>query len=114
MDDGDLRDEIARLEAHIEELAAVTERCRKIILFSKAAIVAGGVLLLAIMVRAIKFDPVAMIGAMTVVIGGTVMFGANTSTAKQTAAAMQAAEARRAELIGSIDLRVIGDSDGGS
>jgi hypothetical protein len=114
MADGDPGDEISRLEAHIEALAAKAEMCRKIILFSKIAIAVGTVLLLAIMVRAIRFNPLVMISAMTAVIGGTVMVGANTSTAKQTAAAMQAAEARRAELIGSIDLRLIGDSDGDS
>src|SRR5205823_9332236 len=40
-------------------------------------------------------------------IGGTVVFGSNTSTAKQTAAAAEAAEARRAELIGKINLTVV-------
>jgi hypothetical protein len=48
-----------------------------------------------------------MIGAIAVVIGGTVVFGSNTSTAKQTAAAVKIAEALRAELIDKIDLRVV-------
>jgi hypothetical protein len=41
-DDGDLHEQILHIEAHIEELANVIERCRKIIFISKAAIAAGG------------------------------------------------------------------------
>jgi hypothetical protein len=112
MADADPRDQILRLEAHIEELADVMERCRKIILVSKAAIAAGGIWLLAFTLGAVKFDPVTMIGAIGVVIGGTVVFGSNTSTSKQTAVAIKAAEARRAELISKINLRVVGEAEG--
>ena len=73
-------DEISEIEARIEELAEIAERCRKIILFSKVAIAAGGIWLLAITLGAIRFDPMAMIGAIAVVIGGTVVFGSNAST----------------------------------
>ena len=46
MDEDDSIDEISKIEARIEELAEVSERCRKIILASKAAIGGGAVLLL--------------------------------------------------------------------
>jgi hypothetical protein len=98
-DDGDLHQQILHIEAHIEELADVIESCRKIILISKAAIAAGGTLILAIITGAVGFDPTVMIGAIAAVIGGTVVFGSNTSTLKQTTTAMKAAEAHRAELI---------------
>jgi hypothetical protein len=104
----DLREEIARLEARIEELADALERCRKIVLVSKAAIAVGGVLILAIVAGVIRSEAAA-IGGIAAIIGGTVLFGSNSSTAKETAAALQAAEARRAELIGKIELRVVGD-----
>jgi hypothetical protein len=108
-DDGDLHEQILHIEAHIEELADVIERCRKIIFISKAAIAAGGTLFLAIIIGAVGFDPTVMIGAMAAVIGGTVFFGSNTSTLKQTTADMKAAEPHRADLISRMDLRVVGD-----
>ena len=114
MNDGNLREQISRLEERIEELADIIERCRKLMLFSKAAISVGGVLIVAMMFGAIRFDPAAMIGALTAVIGGTVLLGSNSSTSQQTMAAMQAAEEQRAELIGRIDLRVVGEADRGS
>jgi hypothetical protein len=61
---------------------------------------------------AIRFDSVAMIGAISAVIGGTVVFGSNTSTSKQGAADIKAAEARRAKLIGKINLRLVGEAEG--
>ena len=79
-DDGDLHEEILHIEAHIEELADVIESCRKFIFISKVAIAAGGTLILAIIIRAVGFDPTAMIGALAAVIGGTVVCGSNKST----------------------------------
>jgi len=108
-DDGDLHEQILHIEAHIEELTDIIERCRKIILISKAAIAAGGILILAIVVGALGFDPTILIGAIAAVIGGTVVFGSNTSTLKQTSADMKAAEAHRTELISGMDLKVVGD-----
>ena len=107
MSDGDPRTEILRLEAKIEELTEVVERCRKIILTSKIAVAIGGIWLLALATGLMRFDPVTMVGAIAVIIGGTVVFGSNTSTAKQTAAAAEAAEALRAELIGKMNLTVV-------
>src|SRR2546423_8301336 len=104
---GDLHEDISRLELHIEHLANTIERCRKIILTSKIAIAVGGLLMLALLLGAIRFSPVAMIAAMTLAIGGVVVFGSNTSTLKQSTADLQAAETLRAELIGRIDLPVV-------
>ena len=70
---------------------------------------AAGTLILAIIIGAVGFDPAVMIGAIAVAIGGTVIFGSNTSTFKQTGTDMKGAEAHRAELISKMDLRVVGD-----
>jgi hypothetical protein len=61
------------------------------------------------LVGALGFDPTILIGAIAAVIGGTVVFGSNTSTLKQTSADMKAAEAHRTELISRMDLKVVGD-----
>ena len=111
--DNDLHEQVLQIEAHIEQLADVIERCRKIILISKAAVVVGGTLILATIIGAIGFDPTIMIGAIAAAIGGTVVFGSNMSTLKQTVTNMKAAEAHRTELIGRMDLRVVGDGAGG-
>jgi hypothetical protein len=111
--DDDLHEQVLQIEAHIERLADVIERCRKIILISKAAVVVGGTLILATIIGAIGFDPTIMIGAIAAAIGGTVVFGSNMSTLKQTVTNMKAAEAHRTELIGRMDLRVVGDGAGG-
>ena len=101
-------DEIALIEARIEELAGVAERCRKIILVSKAAIAIGVALLVVMMLGIFASNQVAAIGSMAAVLGGIVSLGSNVGPLRQTTAAMSAAEALRSELIDRIDLRVVG------
>ena len=110
-DNGDLHEQILHIEAHIEELTDIIERCRKIILISKVAIAAGGILILATIFGAVGFDPTVLIGAIAAVIGGTVVFGSNMSTLKQTMVDMKAAEAHRTELISRMDLKVVGEGE---
>ena len=114
MNEVDPREQISRLEDRIEYLAEVIERCRKLMLFSKAAIAVGGLLIVAIVFGTIRFDPAVMIGAITAVIGGTVLLGSNSSTSQLTVAALKAAEQQRAELIGRIDLQLVGEGDRGN
>ena len=109
MADDYLREEIARLEIRIEEFAEALSRCGKIAVFSKVAIAVGAILILALMLGAIRFDPMIMTGAIAASIGGTVLLGSNRRTAQDFAAAMQAAEAHRAELIGEVHLRLVGE-----
>jgi hypothetical protein len=111
MTDNNLSDQISRLEADIEDLTQVVERCRKLTLVSKLAIAAGGIWLLALTFGAIRFDAVAMVASIALVIGGVVVFGSNTSTSKQTTVAIKSAEARRAELIDELNPRVVREAE---
>jgi hypothetical protein len=106
----DLHTDIDRLEARIEELADRIERCRKYMLVSRAAIAVGGVLIVAMIVGVIRFDALPILASLTMILGGFVALGSNSSTLDEAAAALQSAEAQRAALIGRIDLRLVGGS----
>ena len=108
---GDLRDGILRLEDDIEALGKKIERCRKIDLAAKAVIAIGVLLLAAVLLRVIRFDALALIAGVSAGIGGIVLWGSNSTTAKQFSERMRAAEVQRAELIGRIDLRPVGAMD---
>src|SRR5713101_7654557 len=60
---------------------------------------ADGIWLLAAAIGVIGFDPMGLMAAIAGVIGGTVMYGSNTTTSQQVDAAIEKAEAMRAALI---------------
>jgi len=103
----DPHEEIVRLDEHIEELDAKIESCRKFILASRIAMVVGGSVLAAMLVGAIRFDPGVMAAAVAAFLLGIVVWGSNSSTAKEAAKESAAAEADRAALIEMINPRVI-------
>ena len=103
-------DEISEIEARIEALAEIAERCRKFILASKIAIGGGGVLLLVTILGLFGLGQAAALGSIALVLGGIVSLGSNVSTLQQTDRAISVAEARRAQLIGAIDLRLVRDT----
>ncbi|HTE78969.1 MAG TPA: hypothetical protein VK653_19840 [Xanthobacteraceae bacterium] len=112
MNDDDHRDEIVRLEAKIDELAARIESCRKFILAGQIAVAGGGVIFIAMVVGAIYFDPSIMALAIAAVLGGIVAAGSNRSTAKEARHELTVAEAKRAALIEQMDLRFVPSQDG--
>ena len=109
MNNGNPHDEIVRLEAQIEELAAKLENCRKFILAGRIAAAVGGVLLIALLLGLLRFDLQLMMLAMAALLGGIVVWGSNGSTAKEAESELAAAEANRKALIGMIDLRVVAE-----
>ena len=109
MSDNNFHDAIGEIEAHIEALTESIERCRKISLAAKLTIAAGAIWIVFVLLGVIAFIPETSIAALAAVIGGTVLLGSNSTTWTQTDAALQAAEAMRADLIGRMELPVIGE-----
>lgn len=110
MTDDDPTDEISEIEARIEALAEIAERCRKFILASKAAIAGGVAMLLFAVLGFFGAGQIAALGSIALVLGGIVSLGSNLSTLRQTDAAISDAEALRSDLIGGIDLRLVHDT----
>ena len=106
-DDGDPHDAIERLEARIEQLEFKIEGCRKFILVSKIAVTGGGIALVALLFGVIRFDPAWMAGGAAALIGGFVLWGSNVGTTREAETEIADAQARRAALIGQIDLRTV-------
>jgi len=103
-------DEILQIEARLEELAAVAEQCRKIILVSKAAIAGGAAMLLVVILGLFGSSAAVALGSIGAVLGGIVSLGSHVSTLRQTMDAISEAELLRSDLIGRIDLRLIDDA----
>jgi Flp pilus assembly protein TadB len=109
--DNGVRDEIAQLETRIEQLAEKLENCRKISLAARIGVGAGFAVFAIGLLGIVRFDITVLLISIIGVLGGFVLLGSNSSTANETAEEMAKAEAARAELIGSIRLRVVGGSD---
>ena len=107
MADGTPHEQISRLEGRIEELAEAAERCRKIAIAARCAIIAGGMLLAAILLGVIQADALPLMLAAIFGIGGFVLYGSNDTTAEQLAAGIDDAERQRAELIGQMELTLV-------
>ena len=105
----DPREQIVRLEARIEELAAKLDGCRKFMLAARIAMALGGILLAAGLIGVIRLDALALAAAITAVLGGIVVAGSNRSTAREAVDQLTAAERDRAALIGLIELRVVAE-----
>jgi hypothetical protein len=103
----DLQRQIADLENEIERLAAVAERCRKIMVVSKIGAYGGGIVLAALLLGLLRFDPTAFLAALTALLAGLALLGTHASTLDELVGKMKAHETRRRELIDAIGLRVV-------
>jgi len=107
--DNNFHDDIGEIEAHIEALTESIERCRKIALGSKISIAAGAVWFALLLLWIVSFTPTGFVAALAAVLGGIVLLGSNATTWAQIEGDLHAAEKMRADLIGTIELRVVGE-----
>ena len=112
MDEDDPREEISDLEAKIEQLAETIEHCGKLIILAKMALVFGALSLGGFMLGFLGDGPVPLVLGIIGILGGIVLLGSNMTTAETASEEMKAAEARRAELIGTMDLRIVTNGAG--
>jgi hypothetical protein len=107
--DESVSDQVAQLEIRIDELAASIERCGKVAVGAKVAIAAGAAWFALFVLWLLPFNATAFVAAVTAILGGVVLLGSNATTWAQTEADLHAAEAARANLIGRIALRLVGE-----
>jgi len=100
-------DDIALIEARIEELSEAIDRCRKLSLAARIAIGAGAAWIVLTLIGLTPPYPSMMVGACAAVIGGIVLLGSNSTTWTQHEEALAKAESLRREMIGHIELRVV-------
>jgi hypothetical protein len=101
--------DIARVEEHIEALHDAIVHCRKVALAAKVMIATGGLWLACTLFGIVDFVPLMLIAAIAAVIGGIVLAGSNATTWTQKEDQLERSEALRAQMIGQIDMRVVGD-----
>lgn len=99
--------EIEKLEERIEHLAEEAAGCRKLMTVSRMAIGGGAAMAAGTLTGLLQFDPLLLFGGVTLIIGGIVFYGSNSSTLVEKLDAIRDADARRADLISSIGLRLV-------
>ena len=109
-DEDDTTDEMSLIEARLEQLAEIAERCRKIIMASRIAIGGGVVLLLVALLGLFGFSENAAIASIALMLGGIVSLGSNISTLRQTIEAIDDAEKLRVGMIDRKHLRLVVDN----
>jgi hypothetical protein len=103
----DLSGEIGKLEERIARLSESLERCRKVALAAKVAIVAGAGVLAALIFGWLPAEVLWMLAAPILLLGGIVLAGSNARTAAEYSAGIADTERLRTELIAGIELKLV-------
>jgi predicted benzoate:H+ symporter BenE len=103
----DLHQQIADLEAEVDNLSDAAERCRKTMILAKIATGVGIILVGASLLGLMRSDPVLVVIGITATLAGISLLGSSRGSLDQITEKISAYEARRAELINRMDLHVI-------
>jgi hypothetical protein len=101
----DIHHDIVTLEARIEHLAGIVERCRKIAAGARVLIWGGAALLVLTLLAVLPMTATLFFGGVTAAIAGVVLAGSNRATRDQAQAQMDALNDERNALIDALALR---------
>ena len=99
------QDQIATLEAEIESLSDRAERCRKHIILAKLGALAGGLVLIALVLGLVRSSPVPLVTSLTAVLGGIALAGSSQSTLDALRMSIAERERLRTEIIDRLGLK---------
>jgi hypothetical protein len=109
MSDEDVQARLAAIEERLEELQDVVESCRKGMIGSNVAILAGSVLFVANIVGFAGHSSLFVgLASFSAIIGGIVWLGANKTSREQALAAVEAADAEWREATDRLAMSTIG------
>jgi Na+/H+-translocating membrane pyrophosphatase len=110
MSDDDTRAELAEIEERIEHLRDVIESCRKGMLASRAAIIAGGVVFVANLIGLFGSGSLLLaLLSFTAIIAGIVWLGANRTSREQALASLRAAQSEWRAATDEIEMSTVGE-----
>jgi hypothetical protein len=110
MSDEEVQTQLVEIEQRIEHLRDVIESCRKGMLASRAAIIAGGVVFVMNFVGV--FGPASVVLALlafSAIIGGIVWLGANKTSREQALSSLRAAQSEWQAATDAIEMATIGE-----
>jgi hypothetical protein len=108
MADDETRAELAEIEERIEHLRDLIESCRKAMLLSRAAIIAGGILFGVNLIGVIAPSLLLGLLSFTAIIAGIVWFGANKTSREEALAALRVAQSEWQAATDQIEMSTIG------
>ncbi|MBV8848345.1 MAG: hypothetical protein JOZ16_02035 [Methylobacteriaceae bacterium] len=109
MNDDDPGAELADIEERIEHLRDTIESCRKAMLLSRGAIIAGSVLFVANLIGVIAPSLLLGLLSFTAIVAGIVWLGANKSSREEALAALKLAQSHWRTATDQIEMSTIGE-----
>jgi hypothetical protein len=109
MSDDETRAQLAEIEGRIEHLRDVIESCRKGMLVSRAAIIAGSLLFLINLMGIIAPSLLLGLLSFTAIIAGIVWLGANKTSREQALASLHLAQSEWQAATDQIEMSTVGE-----